>query len=207
MHHTDYRNTRGREPRKPVEPAAAVDEGLHLIRQQIGAGRFDQMDKRQFLIERDTLRALEFLDAHRLHRAGIDSGIVNHDHRAHTAHPPDAHDQTTACNGALRVGMVQTEAGQRGQLQEGCARIEQTAEPVAWQQLAASLETLARRFGLFARTRFQGAQSRDEVAERGVVLPIGFALRDNARFKRGHWWPPQCAASTTCYPGGAQSRS
>ncbi len=201
MHHADHRNARRRQPRQPVETAAAVDEGLHPIRQQVGTGRFDQVDERQLLLQRNGLRALELLDAHRLHGAGVDARVVHDDHRAHAADPADAGDEAAAGNRARRVRVVQAETGQRGQLQERRAGIEQTPQAVARQQLATLLEARARSLGLVACARFQRAQLVDEFRQCGVVLAVRVAVRDDARIKRRHRWPPRVAGPWASRPG------
>ena len=64
VHDADHRQPGGRQPGEVAERAAAVDELLDPVVQQVGAGRFDQVHERQLVLERDRLRALQLLEAH-----------------------------------------------------------------------------------------------------------------------------------------------
>ena len=70
--------------------------------QQVGAGRFDQVHERQPVLERDRLRALQLLQAHRLQRAGVDAGVVGDEHDAHAGDDADAGDDAAAGHRASR---------------------------------------------------------------------------------------------------------
>ena len=145
VHDREHRDAGGREPRQPRVVRTAEDEVLDAVAQQVGAGRFDEVHERQPVLERELLRALEFLEPHRLQRAGLDARVVDDDHAVRAADHADAGQQPAARHGLLRVGHVEQVARAGRQLQPRSARVEQQREPLARQQLAALREPRARR--------------------------------------------------------------
>ena len=79
VHDRDHRQPGGREPRQVAEQRAAANELLDAVLEQVRAGRLDQVDERQPVLERDLLRAQQLLEALRLERAGVDAGVVGDD--------------------------------------------------------------------------------------------------------------------------------
>ena len=114
VHHRHHRQSSRRELREVAENRAAVDEALDAVLEQVGAGRFDQVHERQFVLEGEVLRAQQLLAAHVLDRAGVDTRVARHHHRAHAGDVADTRDHAAAGNGFLRVGVVEAEAGHRG---------------------------------------------------------------------------------------------
>ena len=88
---------------------------------------------------RDLLRAQVLLDRDRVVGAALHRRVVGDDHALAARDPADAGDHARA--GALVV--VHAVGGQRGQLQERAARVEQPVDAVARQQLAAADVALA----------------------------------------------------------------
>ena len=101
----DHRQAGGGEPRQAGEEPAAVDEMLHLVAEQIGAGRLDEMDERQLAGERDGLQAPELVAAPGLGGAGRDAGIVGGDEAAHARHVADAGNAGAAGHGLFRIAL------------------------------------------------------------------------------------------------------
>ena len=135
-HRGDLRDALRAEVGLVEEDAAevfAVGEDLVLSRQE-GAAGIDQVDARQPVLARNLLRAKVFLDRDRVVGATLHRRIVGDDHAFAARHPADACDHARA--GAFVV--VHAVGGQRRQLEEGTARIEQSVHPVARQQLASA---------------------------------------------------------------------
>ena len=133
--HRDLRNARGREPRLVVEDAAevlAVREHLVLQRQE-GAARVDEVDAGQAVLERDFLRAQVLLDRDRIVRAALDGRVVR-DHQEFAA--VDAADAGDEARGR-RVVAVHAARGERRDLEERAAGVEEGLDALARQQLAA----------------------------------------------------------------------
>ena len=80
MHHRQHRNASGRQTRKAMKIATAQHELLHLVLEQIGACRFDQMHERQFVLQGDGLGALKFFNALGLQSPCVNARIVGHQH-------------------------------------------------------------------------------------------------------------------------------
>ncbi len=83
MHHRDHRQARRRQAREIVEQAAAGDEALDLVGEQIGAARFDELHERQLVLERDFLAAHDLAPAERAQGARAYARIVRDHHAAH----------------------------------------------------------------------------------------------------------------------------
>ena len=139
-HGGDLRNALGAELGLVEEdPAEVLAIGEHLVlpRQERAAG-VDQIDARQPVLARNLLRAKVFLDGDRVVRAALDRRVVGHDHAFATRHPADACDQP----GARTLVVVHAVCGQGRQLEERAARVEQTVDPVAREQLPPADVTL-----------------------------------------------------------------
>ena len=109
-----------------------VGEDL-VLQWQEGAAGVDQVDARQVVLARDFLRAQVLLDRHWEVGAALDRSVVGHDYHLLAHHPADAADH--ACR---RRGFgVHPFGGQRRDLEERRAGVEQGGDAVARQQLAA----------------------------------------------------------------------
>ena len=134
-HERDLRDPGGRHPGLVVEDPAevvAVREDLGLERQE-RAARIDEVDARQPVLERDLLRAQVLLDGHRVVGAALDRRVVGDDDAGRALDPADAGDDP----GARRLVVVQAVRGERAQLEERRARVEEAVDPLADRQLAA----------------------------------------------------------------------
>ena len=151
-----------------VEDAAevvAVGEHLVLAGQERAAG-VDEVDARQPVLQRDLLGAQMLLDRHRVVGAAFDRRVVGDDHALPPGDPADAGDDP----GGRAVVVVHAVGGQRGDLQQRAAGIEQPVHPVARQQLAARDVALTRAFRPAERRRGQlAAQLLDELQMRLTV--------------------------------------
>ena len=164
-----------RHPRLVVEDppeVVAVGEDLGLERQE-RAARIDEVDARQPVLERDLLGAQVLLDGHRVVGAALDRRVVGDDDAGRALDPADAGDDP----GARRVVVVQAGRGERAQLQEGRARVEQALDPLADGQLAALAVALDRAVvaaGAAVRDRPPGARAgrrRGPPSRRGWRAP------------------------------------
>ena len=142
-HHAgDLRNAERGKRRLIVEDAAemlAVGKHLGPLRQVRAAG-IDQIDAGQPVLARDLLRAQMLLHGHRIVGAALDGGVVAHDH---AFAPFDAADAGDDAGGVDRV-LVHAVRGERRQLEERRAGIDQPQDPFARQKLAARGMALAR---------------------------------------------------------------
>ncbi len=109
----------------------AVREDLGLQRQE-GAARIHEVHARQAVLERDLLRAHVLLDRDGVVGAALDGGVVGDDQHLTPRHAADAGDDA-GCRGAV---VVQVPRGQRGELQERRAVVQQLLNPVAGRELA-----------------------------------------------------------------------
>ena len=131
----DLRDPGRRHPGLVVEDPAevvAVGEDVGLERQE-GAAAVDEVDARQPVLERDLLGAEVLLDRHRVVGAALDRGVVGDDDAGRALDPADPGDDP----GAGRVVVVQAGRGERAQLEEGRAGVEQAVDPLADRELAA----------------------------------------------------------------------
>ncbi len=131
----DLRDALGAHGGLVVEDAAevlAVGEHLVLPRQERPAG-VDQVQARQLVLQRDLLGPQMLLHRHRVVGAALDGGVVGDDHALAAGHPSDAGDHPGT--GALVV--VHAVRGQRRDLEECAAGIEQGVDALAGQQLPA----------------------------------------------------------------------
>ena len=109
-----------------------VGEDLVLAGQERAAG-VDEVEARQPVGGRDLLRPQVLLDRHRVVGAALDRRVVGRDDAVTATDPADAGDQP----GAWGLVAVEPVGGQRRQLEEGRAGVEQRGHPVPRQQLAA----------------------------------------------------------------------
>ena len=139
----------------------AVGEDLVLHRQERAAG-VDQVDAGQPVLQRHLLRAQVLLHRHRVVGAALDGGVVGDDDALAAGDPADAGDDP----GGRRVAVVEAVRGQRRELEERAARVEQGVDPLAGQQLAAVDVPLP---GPLAAAEGDAAQLLGEVGgQRGV---------------------------------------
>ena len=151
----------------------AVREHL-VLKGEERAPRIDEVDAGEVVLEGDLLGAEVLLDAHRVVGAALDRRVVRDDHALDPAHPADPGDEARR----RHVAAVHVEGGELRELEEGGARIEELAHPVAREELAAVEVALACPFAAapldFRRLR---AQVLDERGHRPRVLA---KLRRNA---------------------------
>ena len=108
----------------------AVGEDVVLQRQERAAG-VHEVDARQPVVQGHLLRAQVLLDRHRVVRAALDGRVVGDDHALAARHPADAGDDPRA----RRVAVVHAVRGQRRELQERRALVQQPVHALARQQL------------------------------------------------------------------------
>ncbi len=163
----DLRDSVGAHGRLVVEDAAevfTVGEHLVLARQERAAG-VDQVDARQPVLQCDLLSTQVLLDGDRVVGAALDRGVVGHDHALAAGDPPDPGDH--ARTGALVV--VHAVGGQCRQFQERAARIEQSVDAVARQELSTADVALACAFG--PAERRHGELAAQLVDQRDMARP------------------------------------
>ncbi len=124
----------------------AVREHLVLHRQE-GAAGIHQVDAGQIVLQRDFLRAQMLLHRDRIVGAALDRGVVGDDHAFLAVDGADAGD----CAGAGHLIAIHAQRRQRGEFEEGGARIEQRIDALARQQLASRVVLAARRLGAAPR--------------------------------------------------------
>ena len=117
----------------------AVGKHLGLVR-QVGAAGIDEIDAGQPVLERDLLGAQMLLHRHREVGAALDGGVVGDDHAFAALDAADAGDQA----GAVDRILVHAVGGERRQLEERRAGIDEPQHALARQQLAARGVALAR---------------------------------------------------------------
>ena len=117
----------------------AVREHVRLQRQE-GAARIDEVETGQPVLLGDLLRAEVLLHRQREVRAALDRRVVGHDHALLTLDHADAGDDP----GARGLSLVHVPGGQRVQLEERRAGIDQPVDPLAGEQLAARAVALDR---------------------------------------------------------------
>jgi hypothetical protein len=155
------RDARRRQPGQVVKIAPAVDELLDLVLQQVGPGRFDQVHKRQAVVQGDLLRTLQLFEAHGLQGTCVDATVIGHDQHPRARHEANAHNLPAACGALVRVGRVLQPARERRQLQKGRAWVQEALHALAGQQLPAlGVERSGLRAAI-ACARFDAAPLRD----------------------------------------------
>ena len=141
-HGGDLRDTGRRQTRLVEEDPAevvAIRKHLVLLRQECAA-RIDEVDAGQSVLEGDLLRPKVLLHGHRVVGAALDGGVVADHHHVASVDQPDARDDPRAG----RVATVEALGGERRQFDEGTALVEEPADAVPGEQLAAGDVTLAR---------------------------------------------------------------
>ena len=152
-----------RQRRLVVEDAAemlAIRKHLVLVG-QIGAAGIDQIDAGQPVLARDLLRPQMLLHGDRKIGAALDGGVVGDDDAFLPHHLADAGDDAAR----RHVLAIDAMPGERRELEERRARIEQQPHALARQQLAAREVALAR---LRAAALGDARQQRLELANLGA---------------------------------------
>ena len=136
----------------------AVGEDLGLEREE-GAARVDEVDARQVVLLRDLLRAQVLLHGQREVGAALHGRVVRDDHALLALDDADARDDPGRGGGAV----VQIPGGERVQLEERRAGIDEPVDPLAGRQLPARAVALDRLLAAAARHRRRAlAQFGDE---------------------------------------------
>ena len=131
----DRRHLGGRRAGDVAEQLAAGDEDL-LLRRQISPAGLDQGDGRQPVLLGDLRGAEDLLHRPRVRRATLHRRVVRGDHAL------DALDDADAGDHAGADGEVRAPAGQRRQLEERAAGVDEQLDPLARHQLAAGVVAL-----------------------------------------------------------------
>ena len=134
-HDRDLRDALRRHPRLVEEDppeVLAVGEDLGLERQE-RAARVDEVEARQPVLLGDLLRAQVLLHREREVRAALHGRVVRDDHALPALDDADAGDDP----GRGRLAVVQLPGGERAELEERGARVDQPVDPLARGQLAA----------------------------------------------------------------------
>ena len=183
--HRDLRNAFRRHRRLVEEDAPeviAVGEDVGLVG-KVRPARVDQVDARQVVLARDVLRAQVLLDRHRVVGAALDGRVVADDHALASRDPTDAADDARRRD-AIVVHVPRRELRE---LQEWRAGIEQHADTLARQELAAPGVALARDVASALLDGGDlGAKVVDERAHRIAIFREGVATPVDERFDRGH---------------------
>ena len=186
MCHGDDGQARRRQPSQIAKDVAAADKILDAITQQIGARAFDQLHVRQLVLQREFLHPQRLVEAVRLQRAGIDTGIIGADHAADAGHEPDAGDETAAGHALPCIRHVEHVAGERRQLDERRAGVEHQRYALTRQQLPALVEAILGRSGRRPRTIFERAHPCDQRQHAVAIGLVGGAAGCDRRFEDGH---------------------
>ena len=137
----------------------AVGEDLGLERQE-RAARVDEIDAREPVLLRHLLRAQVLLHREREVRAALDGRVVRDDHALAALDDADARDDARA----RRAVVVHLPGGERVQLEEGGAGVDEPVDPLPRRQLAARAVPLRRLLAAAARDlRRPLAQLGDEL--------------------------------------------
>ncbi len=153
-----------RQPRVVVEHPAevlAVGEDLVLQRQE-HAGRVDQVDQRQPVLQGDLLGPEDLLAGDREPRPGLDGRVVGDDDAAPARHRPDGGDDPRGRRAApLRV---HPPAGPHPELETRRAGVEQRRDALAGEHLALAAKALR---GLRAAAQMQRRDLAVEPVDHG----------------------------------------
>ena len=173
----DLRDPEGRHARLVEEDppeVVAVGEDLRLERQE-RAARVDEVDAREAVLERDFLRPEVLLDREREVRAALHGRVVRDDDALASLDDADAGNDP--CRG--RLPLVEIPGGERVQLEERRAGIDEPVDPLAGRQLASGAVPLHRL--LAAALRHLGralAKLRDELLHPRTPLLERLVARD-----------------------------
>src|SRR5581483_5585328 len=161
-HGGDLRDAEGRQARLVEEDAAEVlpvREHPRLQGQE-GAARVDQVEAGEPVLQRHLLRAQVLLHRQREVGAALDGGVVGDEDAVTTLDDPDpGHDP-----GRRRLAVVEVPGGERVQLEEGGARVDEAVDALAGSQLPARAVALE---------RLLAASARDEL---GALAQLGHEL-------------------------------
>ena len=154
------------------DAAKVVSIGKHLVLVgQVGAARVHQINTGQAVLLRHLLGTQMLFHGERVVGAAFDGGVVAHDHAVDTADAANARNQTSARG----IVAVHVERSQRSQFQKRCARVQQHADPVPRQQLAARHVFGARRL---AATLLNLLHLKVQVVHQGAHgLRVGHKVR------------------------------
>ena len=200
MHHGDLRQAHGGHARLVGEAACAFDEDVGGV-VEVGAAALGQGHHRQLVLEGDLLQAQRFLQAGGGDGAALDRAVVGDHQAAHAGDVADAGDDAAACLAAVLV-VMQLVAGQRGQLEERSAGIEQQVDAFTRQQLAALLELGLGFLRLVEHLLLDVAEGRDGCQHGFAVLREGFAMDIDFRLDHGHRLTPDLSVHRARRPGG-----
>ncbi len=181
----DLRNAGRRHVRLVEEDAAemvAVGEDVGLVR-QVRAAAIDEIDAGQPVLLRDLLRPQVLLHRDRIIGAALDRRVVADDDAFAARHAADAGDDP----GAVDVALVHAIGGERRELEERRAGIDQALDPFARQELAAFGVALARTLvAAERRGRLAGAQLVDQHRHCGGVGLEGGGIGGHLGFELRH---------------------
>ena len=206
----DLGDRQRRHVRLVVEgPSEVLAVREHLVLEgEERATRVHEIDAGQVVLEGDLLGAEVLLDAHRVVGAALHRRVVRDHHALDPAHPADPGDEARG----RHVAAVHVPRGELGELEEGSARVEELAHPVAGEELSAVEVTLA---GPFAAApldhRHLGAEVLDERGHRfGVRAKLG-GPRVHAALDDGHrvrlpLSPARASRGFRRFPGRARAR-
>ena len=154
-HRRDLRDPERGQPCLVEEDPAevvAVGEDLRLEREE-SATRVDEVDAREAVLPGHLLRAQVLLHGQREVRAPLDRRVVRDDHALATLDDADSgHDPR-----GRRIAVVEIPRGERVQLEEGAARVDEHVDPLAGGQLAARAVSLDRLLPAAAARRARSA--------------------------------------------------
>ena len=166
------------------DPPEVVAVGEHLcLERQERPARVDEVDAREAVLERDFLRAEVLLHREREVRAALDRRVVR-DHNALTSlDDADPRDDP----GGGRLTLVEVPRGERVQLEERRAGVDEAVDPLARRQLPARAVPL--HCLLAAALRHPGsalAKLRDELLH-PRASPLERVVARDLRREQGHW--------------------
>ena len=181
----DLRNAFRGHRRLVVEDPAevvAIRKHVDLVR-EVRPARVDQIDARQAVLAGDLLRAEMLLDGERVIRAALDRRVVADDDALAARHATDAGDDA----GGGDRPVVHSVCRQLRELEEGRAGIEERADALARQQLAAGDVLRARRFASALLDALDlGPKIRDQCRHRLAILRERRVAGVELRFDHGH---------------------
>ena len=161
----DLRDAERRQPRLVEEDppeVVAVGEDLGLQREE-GAARVDEVEARQAVLARDLLRAQVLLHRERVVGAALHRRVVRDDHALAPLDDADPGDDP----GRRRVAVVELPRGERVQLEERRARVDEPVDPLARGELPARAVALDRLLAAAGRDERRAlAQLGDEPLHR-----------------------------------------
>ena len=152
-----------------------MNELVHLVVEQVGAGAFHQLHVGQLVLQGQLLHPKLLFQPHRLQGAGVDTGIVGGDHHPHAGHIADTGHHAAAGHALVRVRVIQAIAGQGGQLQERRTGVQYQGNALPGEQLPPSLEALLGGFRLGPGAVLQFADTRQQGVHTLLILTKGIA--------------------------------